>query len=535
MSKQRPPAEDLSGLTLDQLREKVERTRLERQLAAERSVKKLTEATIWTYTGSNWGDWVDPRDAWRDAYDSGIPALIQSAYDRQRGTDYIAFRTELELKEIRYFGRWLAEANVFGLGPLNALTNKVIGRGFTSRAVARRGHEPSKQLLASCQDELDRFDDVNLWNEWEREIFRISRHDGERFMRKFFDGPVLKVRSVENEQVLQPANEVWDHIWSFGVHCDPDDAQTVLGYFVSYNGDAAHGEEVPACEIEHFKINVPRLTRRGLSDFFAIAELADDLRKLMRNLNRGAALLAAIAWIEQFDTANQDGVQAFADNVREFERTDPRTGNTVDYERIEPGTIIRTGKGKTYTPPPLASANTPQLVEIGRQCRLAIATRWNAPEVIFGDASNGNYSSLAIAESPFVSTAEVEQQFYGSRFRRIKLAALQHAIDRGRLPCDALQQVDVAMEPPPLIVRDRLKEAQERHLELQDGAISPQIWCQELGYDFEEVLADIKRAKEAGWEPPPAPGGASVPGGGTGGMLGEGIRGPFASWRRLTG
>jgi hypothetical protein len=522
-----------------QLREQVERKRLERQLKQEEKLAKLTESAFFSYTGASFGDWVDPRDAWRDAYEAGLPALIQSPQDRLRGADYIAFRNEEDLREIRYFARWLEAANVFGMAPLNAIQNKVVNKGFTSRAIARTGQVPSKEALAQVQGELDRFDDFNLWPEREREVFRRSRVDGVSDMRHFATGPVLQVRRIEPEQIVQPFGVEWGREWAFGVHCNPDDAEDRWGYFYSPDGDPNDGEEVPAHEIESFQVNTTRATRRGLSDFFAIVELADDLRKLMRNMNRGAALIAAIAWIEQFETASKEQVQSFGDDVKEFDRADPRTGQTIDYERFAPGTIIRTGKGKTYTPPPLATANTPQIVEIGRQARLAIACRWNAPEVIFGDASNGNYSSLGVAESPFVATAEVEQQFYAARIRRIKLRALQHAIDRGRLPADILGQVDVSVEPPAIVSRDRLQQAQERHIELADGIIGPQTWCQELGYVFEEQQQEIARARALGWTPPAPPGiqaGGSSGGEGTPAALGEGaVRGPFASWRRLTG
>lgn len=521
--------------TIDQLQESLARAKLERQLKQEQAASSLLESYWHHFPGVrlDQGTLVPPRSSEQD---DGEMMLTSNPRDRQAGKHYFAFQSESDLRQIQEMGRWLADSNVFALGPLNAIRNKVIGTGYRYRAVAKEGLNVPENLVAAVQSELDRFAKANLWNEWEQEIFWRSRRDGEAFLRYFDGADVLKVRTVEPEQIVQPAGETEGPEWSFGVHCAPDDEQERLGYWVSYSGSSGEGEEIDAADIEHFPINVDRVVRRGLSDFFCIQPLAEDLRKLMRNLPRGAALLSAIAWIEQYESATKSQVEAFADEVAAIKTTNPQTGLAQRYERMEPGTVVRTGKGKQYLPPPLASANVPQFVEIARICRMALASRWNAPESIFGDASNGSYSSLAVVESPFVAQATKEQAFYGARFTRVQERAIRNAIDRGRLPRNTLDLVGITAEPPPIVVRDKLVQTQVNEIQARAGILSPQTWAQSEDLDFAQEMAEITRAKEMGWLPPTAPiGQLGNPQGVPAGMLGEGISGPFGLWRRLRG
>ncbi len=512
-----------------ELKDKIERTRLKRQLRQERFQAQMLEAA---YGTTPWGDLIPPRDS--DQLGYRAPTI--TAADRERGAHWL-FSTEQDLQQYRDAGRLLADSNVFAQGALRALKTKVCYTGFRYNMRAKSCCEVPEAAIAQMQGELDRFLEINLWNEWEQEIFNRSRRDGEAPMRAFADQGrrVLTVRSIEPEQITQPAGVPPGREWSFGVRCDPEDQQTTVSYWVSYDGDAANGEEVSAGEIELFKVNTDRIVRRGLGDFFSVAEIAQDLAKLLRNVVRGGQVLAAIAWIEQFESASKSQVESFADSTKEYTQTNPRTGTTQRYERVEPGTVIRTGKGRQFLPPPMAS-NTPQLVEIARLSRLALATRWNAPECIFGDASNGSYSSLAVAESPFVATAEVEQTFYARRFKRIVEKSLRFAADLGRFDPTLLSAVEVHVEPPPIVVRDRLAMAQENEILSRRGIMSPQTWAQTQDLEWESEQAEIERAREMGWAPegatpPPQPG---LPMGGPLPALGEGraVTDPFGWWKR---
>lgn len=518
--------------TVDELREEVSRIRLERQLKQEKMLQKVLEHGSYWPAPEKWGDPVyGPRidePGFRPA------SILVGARDLQQGNHFHAFRTWQDLQEIWAISRWLYDSNPHLAPILEAVANKVIATGFNYKTIARPYFKDvPEDWIVKAQSEIDRFIDDSIWQEWELEIFTRTQRDGDGLLREFTNQPVLQVRSIEPEQVVQPDGRPWGKEWAWGIHCDPQDEQNILGYWVSYSGNPREGSEVSADKIHHFKANVARIVRRGLSDFFLLKDVAEELRRLARNMRRGAGLLAAIAWIEQFESATKEEVEDFADNVKEFTSTNPTTLETQRYERFDAATVIRTGKGKSYTPPPLASQNTPQFVEICKLSRQALVARWNAPESLTGDASNGAYASLAVAESPFVQRAENAQKFYARRFKRVMWHVIEHAIKHGRLDPKARYALDIQVVPPPVIVRNRLDEASRNEILTRNGVKAPQTWAQEEGLKFEEQQELIKNAKEAGWTPSAGPTMPALPGG-LAGMLGEGSRRPFPLWSRTS-
>jgi len=516
---------------IEEMRVELRARRLERQLKQEETAIRMMEG--FPFDGER-GRVVEPR-----ARDEGEDISL-TPQEIQKGA-HEAFRTETELWEMQAIGELLATRNSYCIGTLRALTNYVMGSGFRYEVVAKNPEDPiAVERKNEGQAEADRFIVENRWGEWEREIFHRTRRHGEAWLRTFATEDVLQIRSIEPRMICQPANVIEGPEWAFGVHCDPEDQQTVLGYNVSYSMDPAKGDEIPASEIHHYKINVDRIVRRGVSDFFAVAGEADSIKKLLRNMAHGASMLACIAWIEQFSTATKSEVSDFADAVKSHTQRDPRNAQSVRYERMRPGAVPRIGAGKQYVAPPLATANTINFLEIHRAGRQALLTRWNAPESLSGDASNGTFSSLSVAESPFVIGAEVEQGFYRDRNKEVVVRAINHGIARGRVSADFWRYCDLKVEGRKLIVRDPLQQAQVNEIEARSGVLSPQTWAAENERDWSVEAAEIKRAQQMGIGPPaavpPVPG-AAPPGSppfafpvkeGKGGPLD-----PFELWKRL--
>src|SRR5581483_3975379 len=183
----------------------------------------------------------------------------------------------------------------------------------------KHGGKPSA-LIPQVQAIVEEFCEINAWSEWEQELFWRSREDGEYFLRYYPDDELqcLTVRSVEPEQVSTtgiPGGA--NNEWSFGILTDPDDVQEIYAYNVLYLAEPAdhHNdvrEEVPAEEMQHYKINVKRLIKRGLSDFsFSTYDALSSAERLRNNLAEGAAVQAALAFIRQHETATQAQIQNF--------------------------------------------------------------------------------------------------------------------------------------------------------------------------------------------------------------------------------
>src|SRR6202008_1833776 len=88
-----------------------------------------------------------------------------------------------------------------------------------------------------------------------------------------------------------------------------------------------------------------------------------------------------------------------------------------DLESYPAGTVLRPSAGMQYKPGPAGSERNTNFLLVGQYVLRGIAVRWNMPEyLISSDASNANYASSLVAESPFVKAREADQQFYKRHF-----------------------------------------------------------------------------------------------------------------------
>ena len=79
---------------------------------------------------------------------------------------------------------------------------------------------------------------------------------------------------------------------SFGIQTDPDDVETVLGYWID-------GRLVDAAEIQHRKANVDANVKRGLPLFYPVRKNLRRAEKLLRNMSVVAEIQSAIAVIRK--------------------------------------------------------------------------------------------------------------------------------------------------------------------------------------------------------------------------------------------
>jgi hypothetical protein len=292
----------------------------------------------------------------------------------------------------------------------------------------------------------------------------------------------VAVRLVEPEYVAEPSDprglEDWLGAaaldWRFGVATDLDDAQTRHGYFVQWCGDANLWDFLPESEVHHCQVNVDRGVKRGLSDFYAAWREIEHSGRLLANTLQGAAIQAAIAYIREH-AAGMTLSQIDALRASQTDETlQRRTGTgwrTTRLRRIEPGTILDVSHNQKYHAGPLGAPRGPSYVEVVQAGLRKVGVRWCMPEyMVSGDASNANYASTLIAESPFVKAAEARQSFYKRQFRAILWKTLRLAADAGRfrrlgLDHGALRRrVQIVIDAPSIAVRDRLEEERIREI-----------------------------------------------------------------------
>ena len=292
--------------------------------------------------------------------------------------------------------------------------------------------------------------------------------------------------------------------WSFGIHTDPEDVQTVYGYNVLYMADPSNHanqirEEVPIEEILHFKINVKRTVKRGLSDFaFSTHDAFTVAEKLRNNMAEGAAVQSALAYIRQHESATQAQIQNFLNSQQiDFTRANPLTGQQINYKQLEPGTIADIPRGMQYVQPP-GAGNASGFIDILHATLRGAGCRWNAPEWLAtgSGADMAAYTASLTAHAPFVRSATQKQNAYKKAFTQVLWEAIEYAIDYGRLPMETPHLIDIQCEAPSILARDEQDEAQANQIRVTGGWKSRQTVQQEEGLDPEQEMQNIEAYNE---------------------------------------
>lgn len=534
----------------EQLRETRQAVRLERarqelvslRAANYSAVRALSEGYD-GYSGYSWGDLVDPMDAFRDAdLQSGFP-FLDRGYARRDGYNRPFLWSDLDLDLTRSTARWLATKNQLAIGALGNLRNYTVKTGFKYDAKPKEGvADPIAPVLAEQVNRcLKEFHQINQWPQRERSAFWRSRRDGEVMIRHFpqRDGCTW-VRFVEPETVYKPLGSPMD--WTWGIRTDPDDIERKLEYAVHYHGPdmdidfvKEDCDDLPSSEagMTMLALNVDECVKRGLSDFYCTGESLDLVKKLLRNLGVAGGIQAAIPWIEQFEQANAATVQAQVQQARDQNRVynnQPVTGKPINFQKYEPGSILKVGKGKTYVPAPQPAGASIhiQIVQAGLR---SVGARWQMPEyMISGDSSNANYASTLVSGSPFVNAIECEQSVYVVFFLRSQWIAVRNAARAGRFRIgdrkftfeEIKRLVDIHCTPPQVAIANKQEEASIDHEDMDRGVLSIQTRREKLGLDGTKEDQNLRE------KPLPQPGsaasgapGASPAGGGLGGLFGE--------------
>ncbi|HLN30408.1 MAG TPA: phage portal protein [Gemmataceae bacterium] len=496
-------------LSLKEIREQKRLIRAKLELHQLKNAERVLEASAnWDYWLSSYVDLLDRyRDGGRLAYPIGQPT------DRRYGQNWPFWNTETQLSLLRAQARLLCTMNGYAIGLLSGLQAYVIGDGFQYRIVDRKSQNDTKNsakpspFALKVQEIIDEFCDVNDWSEWERELFWRSREDGEFFLRFYPDNDnrCMTVRCVEPEQVsMTGVPEATQEHWSFGIHTDPEDVQTVYGYNVLYMADPSNHanqirEEVPIEEMLHFKINVKRTVKRGLSDFaFSTHDAFTVAEKLRNNMAEGAAVQSALAYIRQHESATQAQIQNFLNTQQiDFTRANPLTGQQINYKQFEPGTIADIPRGMQYVQPP-GAGNASGFIDILHATLRGAGCRWNAPEWLAtgSGADMAAYTASLTAHAPFVRSATQKQNAYKKVFTQVLWEAIEYAIDYGRLPMDTPHLIDIQCEAPSILARDEQDEAQANQIRVTGGWKSRQTVQQEEGLDPEQEMQNIEAFNE---------------------------------------
>lgn len=470
---------------------------------------------------TTWGTLVPWEEYPQNDWPNGIPgssgglAIYSQSRDRADGRFLPVYDTEIDLSRQRAICRNLGQLDGVGVGAIGAMTNYTIGTGMNVVVRPAKDQSPDTGLLAEIKAFIADFLKRNsVIGDLDREVDAFSREDGERLLTLNGNARDLSIGIIEPDWLTEPKLtrdlEEWldcdfASTWTFGVHrrrgcTDP------LGYHVMYE-DSSDWDYFPAARTEHWKRNVPRTAARGVSDIYPVWQDLTREGKIARNSAAGAAARAAIAWVEELVAGmTQSGAESSAIS-RALTRSSVTGDQTTRIREMKPGTAVKLPNGKKYLDGPDGPATEGNL-SVAQYLLRRFGVRWSAPEyLISGDASNGNFASTLVAESPFVKAREADQSGHGKRWVSLLWKAIRIGYQAGLfsqwIPWEEIfRTIEIDCEFPDVASRNELQLSQAMVIQRDAGFISDRTASGRLGNDYDqEYQLGARRAAV----PAPAP------------------------------
>ena len=410
-------------------------------------------------------------------------------------------RTLAELYRRVESARSLTDVNPYVAGLFDDLSAYTVGEGFR-RSVVPVGDGLSA-LAGRVEDVVQEFCERVSWDcDGDHELFRRWRRDGIALIEVFAAEDGADIRFVEPRALAEPQNpDVWADFlvetgqvppgplsFELGVVTPADDVENVLGVTVDRGGEF---DFVPAERMVLLKANADRCDRVGVSDLGAAEDLLDRLYGMMLSAVDGVRSQARIAGMVEYQAAEAEHIDDLAGGFAEKTRApqDAIPGGIDAYWHHVP-------EGRTYKPGP---ADADAVQTIGLMGQRVVAGRWSLPASMFAaDATDTNYASALVAESPFVKRVLTAQSQFGAACRRLFRIVAEIARRQGAFGRDVtvrqLRGVKVDLTPPRVEVRDRLKETQRHNVLYQSGALDIEGF--QLAEDIDPEAVAERRARQ---------------------------------------
>lgn len=379
-------------------------------------------------------------------------------------------------------------------------------------------------LVRECTQAWEEWRTLAEWGEGEHDREEECRHrliaEGECTLR-FFKGDAHSdglpyVRHVEPELIRTPPGYSTIEPWGWGVKTREDDDECEEGIWICDAANVSEGRTVESCGYVRVKSNVDRTVKRGLSDFFPVAEHLRKVLGLLDNMGHVARLQAAIAWWEQYPTATAEQVQNQIRVGADYSRLKlpPSPGGTsTEVTNYEAGTVVRTESGREVQPGPVASG-VAGFAQVQSLLLRGVGFRWGCPSYFSGDA-DASFASVLVTGSPFVRITESRQEKVKGFARAVAMRVLEFCEKTGRVPKGASKRVRAVATARPVVIADEEKQARTFLSLYQQNCADPVEFIRKRGGDPKVVAANIAAWKKK-FEPPQQ---------GAGGMAG-GMGGP---------
>lgn len=443
------------------------------------------------------------------------PYLFTSPDDRTEGRYRPLYENAQDVRIQRAEARSLCKLFPVAKSALQKLSDYIISNGWDFKAQPRKLYEDDPtaiQLATVIQDAVDKILEYNKFvGHLDRQLHEQSRIDGDAFPVLYPEGKCVRIEPVDPGCIVEPMNKkplerMADTAhklngWWHGVHTvwNPilkrDDVARPRGYHAVFDNIGDMWDYLPVNRVEQIKRNVGDDARVGVSDFITVMTDLENEAKLRRNTTIGAAILAAIVGIRQHAegatrSTVENMVSSSATSTYQKRLGDGSTRVTNE-QNIRPGTVKDIPAGMEWLTGPLGELRSPVYIEVGQYVLRIVGSIWSMPEfLISGDASNANYASTLVAESPFVKFCEGEQGEYASSFERLLWKALALLWQMKQIPGYSWQQIvamiEINAEYTSPASRDKYQQAQTNQILHDAKIISKRAWANDSGYDYDE-------------------------------------------------
>lgn len=489
------------------------------------STVPVTVASVDPVNGSllesvGWGDPVPWSDYAANDWPDGSPGYaFTSIDDRTDGRWRPWYETESDLARQRAISRKLATMTSTRWAAMDSLRYYVFGSGPEIAPQIRDNADVPPGLVDEINRVIGDFIETNNFTggaDWE--LHDRSREDGDALLSiEAVNGRIL-AEFIEPDQLTEPLapTSLYDWLayshgidcntfvpqWSFGILRARRRQSHPLGYHVVYDSVGRDWDFIPAARMLHIKRNVGMQAPRGVGDFVPVFEDMRNEAKLAPRVVLGAALQAAIAWVEEMPVGTTQGQAAgigSTDLRYQKQATPSGTPRSQRATQYNPGSILRPSPGRQYKPGPMGAERNTGFEVAAQYAMRRIGIRWLMPEyMISGDASNANYASAMVSESPFVKARQADQQFYGQHIKSLIWKVVKLAHDLGWLdsamPWERLRQsIDITVNWPDVVTRNPQELLDKLRGEVELGVTSRRTAATELDRDYDaEVAAGAK-------------------------------------------
>lgn len=404
---------------------------------------------------------------------NSIPSFAEDADESKwhiltEGSEKEGGYTEQDIKDMQERAQELYYIEPSAYGLVETMVDFVVGKDAVITPV---------DIDEKVRDYWKDFGKASKFNRKMKELVRRTFRDGECFVRFFptkrGSKAVPKMRFIEPSQITSTKH-------TFGIQTNAEDVEDVKFYHRKYHiRNAEKTEKIPASQILHIKIRVDSNVKRGISLLVGVAKYIIKYRSWLDDrimLNKIRTMFNIIMKVS--------GISLSAMAKKFEDVTVLKPGVTPSKKLPRSGSVLMSTPNIEYEMKNL-NIHAEDTKDDGRNIELMFAKALRMTEyVVRGDASNSNYASTMVAESPMVRMFSGWQDFFEEEIQELFERVMKEGIRSGAIPRKSNTECVINFER--LITR-KIKDETEAFIQQREaGWISDRTASERLGNDFEK-------------------------------------------------